>query len=632
MGLLRTVWPALLAALAGTGEGPADKPPDASYQPPLMREPVSPALFDQFARGWRGYLLIALIALASSLFGAARLPVMDRDEARFAQATRQMVETGDYVRIRVQEDERNKKPIGIHWLQAASVQAFQPLTQRLNAIWPYRLPSALGAMLAALACFWAGSSLVGPRAAFLGAALFGSCVLLGFEGMTAKTDAVLVGFTTLAMAALAQLFTGAKRPRLIALLFWFAIGCGVLIKGPVTPLVAALTLIALGAWTRRWAWMKPLAWWPGPVLAAAIVAPWMIAIGQATEGRFFVEAITGDLAPKVAGGQEGHFAWPGYHFALLAFLIFPASYALPMAARLGWRTIKAARADREFDGLRFLLAWAVPSFLLFELLPTKLAHYTLPMYPAIALLCGAGLFAAMRERWRGTHVIGIVLFAVTGAAIAGLSAVGATFMPGDAEAAMRRAISSGLISAGVLALALAALIVLRRPALRAGALVLCALALSYGLRQHVLPEARTLLVSSEAVAALTRARLLPREGRGFWVVGYGETSFVFMTRTDIHVAEPTEAGQRAALGDTLMIEGRALPQTEGALGGRGLIFARAEGEPVRGLNVGNGDDVALFIGTVAERPPPPPPSSGELVGDPPPDPAPPARRRSQGRR
>jgi|CXWL01.1.fsa_nt_gi 4-amino-4-deoxy-L-arabinose transferase-like glycosyltransferase len=597
-----------------------------------MREPVSPALFDQFARGWRGYLLIALIALVSSLFGAARLPVMDRDEARFAQATRQMVETGDYVRIRVQEDERNKKPIGIHWLQAASVHAFEPFTQRLNTIWPYRLPSALGAMLAALATLWAGSALIGRRAAFLGAALFASGVLLGFEGMTAKTDAVLAGFTTLAMAALARLYTDTHRPRLLALLFWFAVGCGVLIKGPVTPLVAVLTLVTLGAWTGRWAWMKPLAWWPGPLIAAAIVAPWMIAINQATDGRFFIEAIGGDLAPKVAGGQEGHFAWPGYHLALLAFLIFPASYALPMAARLGWRTIKAPRANRELDTLRFLLAWAVPSFLLFELLPTKLAHYTLPTYPALALLCGAGLFAAMRERWRGTHLIGMVLFALTAIAIAAIAAVGTTFMPGDADAAMRRAISSGLINAILIGLALAALIILRRPALRTGAVVLCALALSYGLRQHVLPEARTLLVSSEAVAALTRARMLPKEDRGFWVVGYGETSFVFMTRTDIHVAEPTEAGQHAALGDTLMIEGRALPQTEGALGGRNLIFRRAEGEPVRGLNVGNGDDVALFIGTVEERPPPPPPSSGELVGDPPPSPAPPARRRSQGRR
>jgi 4-amino-4-deoxy-L-arabinose transferase-like glycosyltransferase len=243
-----------------------------------MREPVSPALFDQFARGWRGYVLIALIALVSGLFGAARLPVMDRDEARFAQATRQMLETGDFIRIRNQEDERNKKPIGIHWLQAASVQAFEPLTGRLNAIWPYRLPSALGAMLAALACLWGGRALLKPREAFLGAALFSAGALLGFEGMTAKTDALLVGFTTLAMAALARLYAGSSRPRLLSLLFWFALGCGVLIKGPVTPMVAGLTLIALAAWERRWDWMKPLAWWPGPLLAVAIVLPWMLAI------------------------------------------------------------------------------------------------------------------------------------------------------------------------------------------------------------------------------------------------------------------------------------------------------------------------------------------------------------------
>jgi len=613
-----------------------------------MREPVSPALFDQFARGWRGYVLIALIALVSGLFGAARLPVMDRDEARFAQATRQMLETGDFIRIRNQEDERNKKPIGIHWLQAASVQAFEPLTGRLNAIWPYRLPSALGAMLAALACLWGGRALLKPREAFLGAALFSAGVLLGFEGMTAKTDAVLVGFTTLAMAALARLWTagasparavhagegagGPYRPRLLALLFWFAIGYGVLIKGPVTPMVSALTLIALAVWERRWAWMKPLAWWPGPLLAVAIVLPWMLAINEATDGRFFAEAIGEDLAPKVAGGAEGHFALPGYHLLLFAFLFFPASYALPMGARLGWRAIKAKRDSADYSGLRFLLAWALPTFLVFELLPTKLAHYTLPTFPALALICAAGLFAASRERWKITHIVGIVLFVLTGAAIAGLSAAGATFMPGDADAAIRRAVSAGLVSGGVLLAATTALVMLHRPALRVGAAVLCALILSYSLRQHVLPEARTLHISSEAVGALTRARLLPRGEHGFWVVGYRETSFVFMTRTDIRLAEPQEAGAQAQLGDTLMIEGRALPATEGALGGRGYIFARVPEEPVRGLNIGNGDDVSLFIGTVAERPPNPPPSSGELVGDLPPDPAPPTRRPRRDRR
>lgn len=577
--------------------------------------PFSPlALFDQFARGWRGAVLIAMVALTSSLFGAGRLPVMDRDEARFAQATRQMIETGDYVRIRVQDDDRNKKPIGIHWLQAASVRAFEPITHRLNEIWPYRLPSALGAVLAALAALWAGSALLAPRAAFLGAALFAAGMLLGFEGMTAKTDAVLVGFTTLAMAALARLYAGAKHPRAIALVFWAALGCGVLIKGPMSPLVAALSLAALWAWERRAAWMRPLLWWPGPLLATAIVAPWMIAIGMATDGQFFVEALTGDLAPKLTGGQEGHFAWPGYHLALAPLLIFPATFALPFAARLGWTALRAPHDAPAYAGLRFAIAWAAPSFVLFELMPTKLAHYPLPIYPALALLCGAGLIAAARERWRAMLAIGLVLFALAGAGIVAVTAFGANFIPGDGDAALRRAISAALIGAGVLGAALAGLITVKQPAARTGIAVACALALSYGLRERVAPEARTLQLSSEAVAALTRARLTPSQERHLWVAGYRETSLVFLTRTSIHLAEPSELGRGAQAGDALMIEGRVLPATEAALAGRGLVFIRAEGPPVRGLNVGNGDRVALFVGTAQPRPPPPEPS-GELAGD-----------------
>src|SRR6185503_11261459 len=193
--------------------------------------------FDRFAQSWRAYALIALIALASALFGAGAVPVMDRDEARFAQASRQMVETGDYVRIRVQDEERSKKPVGIHWLQAASVHVFEPITHRLNEIWPYRVPSALGVLMAALATLWAGTRLIGARAAFWGAALFASGVLLGFEGMTAKTDAALCGFTTLALAAAAHLYMGAERPRALALVFWAALGAAILIKGPIAPLI-----------------------------------------------------------------------------------------------------------------------------------------------------------------------------------------------------------------------------------------------------------------------------------------------------------------------------------------------------------------------------------------------------------
>lgn len=586
------------------------KPP---INPRRMRRPIAiapPAWLEQLAVGWRAYVLIGAIALISSLFGAAALPVMDRDEARFTQATRQMLETGDYVRIRVQQDDRNKKPIGIHWLQAAAVEAASPVTARLNDIWPYRLPSALGAALAAIATLWAGTALVGARAAFLGAALFSAGVLLGFEGMTAKTDAVLCGLTALAMAALARLrlfetsppgadalFRGAKS---LSLVFWIALGCGVLIKGPVTPMVAGLTIVALCFWERRWDWIKPLAWWPGPVLAAVIVAPWMIAIGAATDGRFFAEALGEDLAPKLAGGAEGHLSPPGYHLLLLAFLIFPATFALPSAARLGWRVLRAPRTDEANTGERFLLAWIIPTFLAFEALPTKLAHYTLPTFPALALLCGAAIAATQREHWRITHLIGVILFAIAGAGIVAVIATGATFIPGDSAADMRRAITAGVVGALILGAAIFAL-VSQRQIIRVSAVVLAALALSYTLRDRILPEARTLHVSAEAVAALARARLTPNDARPLWVVGYRETSLVFMTRTSIRLATPEEAAAQIRPGDTLMVENRDLAATEAELAQRNLFYVR-EPHPVQGLNYGNGKRVALYVGEVQRAP------------------------------
>jgi 4-amino-4-deoxy-L-arabinose transferase-like glycosyltransferase len=547
--------------------------------------------FDRFAQSWRAYALIALIALASTLFGAGAVPVMDRDEARFAQASRQMVETGDYVRIRVQDEERSKKPVGIHWLQAASVHVFEPITHRLNEIWPYRVPSALGVLIAALATFWAGTRLIGARAAFLGAALFASGVLLGFEGMTAKTDAALCGFTALTLAAAAHLYMGAARPRALALVFWAALGAAILIKGPIAPLVVALTLAPLGLWEQRWRWMKPLAWWPGPLLMLLIVLPWMIAIYFATEGRFFAEAIGHDLGGKVTGGSEGHSGWPGYHTLLLPLLIFPATFALPFAVGLMWRTLRAPRAEETLRGLRFVIAWALPSFIMFELTPNKLPHYPLPVYPAIALLCGAGIAAAFEGGSRVTKWIGVALSALAGVAFVALIAQATPLVDVGA-----RGWATGLEIGGAIAV-VAMLIVLalvRRPAARVAADVVCALFLSFSVRQLLLPLAHGVQPTGQAVAALQRAGL---GNRPLWVIGYRETSIVFSTRTDAHLTSAEDGGQHANAGDAMIVDQEDITALQGALNSRDLAFAPS-GEPVGALNIGNGDRVTLNVGTV----------------------------------
>src|SRR5712692_826168 len=107
----------------------------------------------------RPYALLAGLCLVLYLPGIAAIPPLDRDEARFAQATRQMLETGDFLRIRFQDEARNKKPAGIYWLQAVAVSAFS--SPAATAIWPYRLPSLLGAMAAVLLMLALGTALFG---------------------------------------------------------------------------------------------------------------------------------------------------------------------------------------------------------------------------------------------------------------------------------------------------------------------------------------------------------------------------------------------------------------------------------------------------------------------------------------
>src|SRR5713101_3707030 len=112
--------------------------------------------------GVRPYALLVGLCLFLYLPGIAAIPPLDRDEARFAQATRQMLETGDFLRIRFQDEARNKKPAGIYWLQAISVSTFS--SPAATAIWPYRLPSLLGGIAAVLLTFALGAALLGGGA------------------------------------------------------------------------------------------------------------------------------------------------------------------------------------------------------------------------------------------------------------------------------------------------------------------------------------------------------------------------------------------------------------------------------------------------------------------------------------
>ncbi len=359
--------------------------------------------------------LLTAFCLLVWLPGLFTLPPNDRDESRFAQASKQMIETGDYVRIMNGDEPRNRKPIGIYWLQVPFAGLARSLhLAAANPIWPYRLPSMAGGLLAVLATYEIGLAMGDRRAALLAAGMLAASVVLVVEVHLAKTDAALAGVTTVAMAILARAYAGLPVGRGQAALFWAAMGMGILLKGPITPMVAGLAVAALVTADRRGQWLKALRPAGGLLLTALVVLPWFVAIGLATHGAFFSDAVGGDLGRKLASGDDAHGGPPGLHLLLLPLLAFPATLPVLRALPRFWR-------DRREPTVRFLLAWIVPSWLVFEAVPTKLPHYTLPLYPAIFLLA-ARAWATMGSpvgRWGRWVAPGLT---ITAAALLGLAA------------------------------------------------------------------------------------------------------------------------------------------------------------------------------------------------------------------
>ena len=161
----------------------------------------------------RAVLLLIVAGLLFFLPGFFNIPPVDRDEARFAQATKQMVESGDFVDIRFQEEVRYKKPVGIYWAQAAVVETVSKLgvPRAQVRIWLYRVPSLLGAIGAVLLTYWTALAFVTRRGALLAALLMCSSVLLGVEARLAKTDAMLLLTTTAVMGAMARAYLSWQR-------------------------------------------------------------------------------------------------------------------------------------------------------------------------------------------------------------------------------------------------------------------------------------------------------------------------------------------------------------------------------------------------------------------------------------
>lgn len=533
----------------------------------------------------RAYALLVALCLVCFLPGIVSLQPMDRDEPRFAQASKQMLETGDLIDIRFQEVARHKKPVGIYWAQAAVVGAAEAMgvPNARTTIGLYRIPSLIGAIGAVLLAYWSALAFLPRRGALLAAALFGACVVLSAEARLAKTDALLCACAVATFGGLARAWLRRDGDRLdTATLsaFWLGLALGILIKGPMVPLFCGLPALVLSLRVRSGRWLGALRPGLGLPLTLLIVAPWFAAITWKSGGAFYGEAVGHDMMSKVQGGSEKHFAPPGAYLIAFFGTFWPGAAFAALSAPFAW-------GHRRDPAIAFLLAWIVPTWILFEIVPTKLPHYVLPLFPAIAILTLRALAAgALHPERRGARLTaGLVVLIPVGLTL-GLSAfayaydrtppfaglpllLGACAVAALAWHAFARGLAERALALGIVAS------MLLSPAV-------------FGLTQPVI----TALKVSPRLAAIRDGLSCPNPRVAS--LGYREPSFVFLIGTDLAMlGTGTEAvdflkGEGCRL---VYVEGRFAKSFAEAATAAGLAPNRVD--TVSGFNINGGRAVDL---------------------------------------
>ncbi|MDP0491535.1 MAG: glycosyltransferase family 39 protein [Verrucomicrobiota bacterium JB023] len=335
---------------------------------------------------------LTLLALLTLLPGLWNLPLIDRDEPRFAHATVEMIDRGEWVVPYFNDEYRFDKPPLTYWWMRANFAVFG-----INEF-SSRLHSVQASWLTALAIYFFALRLgASRRGAFFAGAGWLTCLQVLIHSRMAVADLPLILFITLSASALHKIIREPEKrlPQTGWLALWLALGF--LAKGPLAHLIPGLPLLILPLYfwwkgrkaddeetaelteQRRQLWPAQKAFLLAIIPSFALVAIWGIPALIDTRGAYFGIGIGKHVVERGTGALNSRFFIPGlyYFIAIIPFLL-PWSPLLPGTLKKG---LRAGTLE-----VRFLLAWLLAPFLIFSFYATQLPHYILPGYPAFFLL------------------------------------------------------------------------------------------------------------------------------------------------------------------------------------------------------------------------------------------------------
>ncbi len=401
---------------------------------------------DSPGKNWHLYLGVLLVAGAVYLGCIVSPPsLMDDVDAVQAQIARNMLTSGDWVTARLDGVAYLEKAPLVYWTIALAYKIFGVHD------WAARIPIALSVMalcwLTAAFGMWA----FGQRAGLYAGLVMSTCVGLFLFTRILIPDVMITFTVALAMwAFLRALENDEPHPRFWAVVLAVSLALGLLLKsliGILFPLAAGVIYLFLTRQlisARTWKRLRPFS---GALIVILIAAPWHI-LATLRNPPYFVFTL------HSGPGQYHGFLWfffineqllrflnlryprdyntvPRLYFWLFHLLwLFPWSVYLPAVMKLSFKPIDRAGRTR-------LLALCWMGFVLvFFTFSTTQEYYSMPCYPALALLLGCAM--AMESPWirRGSRLLAVVAACATLAAIALLVATRNIAAPGDISSAL----------------------------------------------------------------------------------------------------------------------------------------------------------------------------------------------------
>jgi len=339
----------------------------------------------------RGVALGVALVLAIGWFATLGVrPLVRADESRYAEISREMLVSGDWVTPRLNGYKYFEKPPLQYWTTAAAFAAFG-LSE-----WAARLWTALTGFLAILAAWHFGNRLRGPPAGLVAATVLASTQLFAGLGHFNTLDMGVAAFLSITVfaVALAQLDdTSVAARRGWMLVAWAAAALATLSKGLIGPILPAGALVVYVVIQRDWRLLTRLHIVLGGLLFLAITVPWFVAVIRANPefARFF---FIHEHFERFLTKEHGRYQ-PVWYFIPILF-----GGLLPWTVTFFPAFVRGVRADLgvRFRPLRFLAVWSATVFLFFSLSSSKLPSYILPIFPALAVLIAAAL-PTLGKRW-----------------------------------------------------------------------------------------------------------------------------------------------------------------------------------------------------------------------------------------